>query len=91
MKLLDNPYDLKAWLQQFDKIHISFDMDSLDPTVFSSVNTPIKNGLTLANVAYLFNYIRNSKKLQSLDVVEYNPTLGNQNSVIVQLLKELFY
>lgn len=91
MKLLYNPYELKAWLQQFDKIHISFDMDSLDPTVFSSVNTPIKNGLTLANVAYLFNYIRNSTKLQSLDIVEYNPTLGNQNSVIVQLLKELFY
>ena len=64
-------------------------MDSLDPSVFSSVNTPVKNGLTLENISYLFNHVK-IQKLQSMDIVEYNPELGNQNEVILKILEDLF-
>ena len=90
MKILDNELELKEWCKNYDKIHISFDMDSLDPSVFSSVNTPVKNGLTLENISYLFNHVKNTKKLQSMDIVEYNPELGNQNEVILKILEDLF-
>ena len=90
MKILDNELELKEWCKNYDKIHISFDMDSLDPSVFSSVNTPVKNGLTLENISYLFNHVKNTKKLQSMDIVEYNPELGNQNEVILKMLEDLF-
>lgn len=89
MKILDNELELKEWCKNYDKIHISFDMDSLDPSVFSSVNTPVKNGLTLENISYLFNHVKNTKKLQSMDIVEYNPELGNQNEVILKILEDL--
>ena len=89
MKILDNKLELKEWCKNYDKIHISFDMDSLDPSIFSSVNTPVKNGLTLENISYLFNHVKNTKKLQSMDIVEYNPELGNQNEVILKILEDL--
>ena len=89
MKILDNELELKEWCKNYDKIHISFDMDSLDPSIFSSVNTPVKNGLTLENISYLFNHVKNTKKLQSMDIVEYNPELGNQNEVILKMLEYL--
>ena len=73
MNILDNELELKELCKNCYKIHISFDMDSLDPSVFNSVNTPVKNGLTLENISYLFNHIKYTKKLQSMDIVEYNP------------------
>jgi len=90
MNILDNINNLEEWCKKYDKIHISFDMDSLDPSVFSSVNTPVKNGLTLENISYLFNHLKNTKKLQSMDIVEYNPDLKNQNEVIIKMLEDLF-
>ena len=38
---------------------------------------------------YVFKKIKNSKKLQSLDIVEYNPDKGDEKDLIEELIKEL--
>ena len=48
-------------------------MDCLDPSIFSSVNTPVENGLKLQDLYPIFNEIKNCNKLISVDLVEYNP------------------
>lgn len=90
MNILDSEKELEEWCKNYDKIHISFDLDALDPGIFSSVNTPVKNGLTIENIEYVFEYIKKKNKLQSFDLVEYNPDKGVNNKLIIDLLETLF-
>ncbi len=59
----------KGWL------HVSFDVDVLDPAVAPAVGTPVPAGTTLAEVRLLMERLRDSGLVTSLDVVELNPTL----------------
>lgn len=90
MNILDVEQDLYEWASNYDKIHISFDLDALDPSIFKGVNTPVQNGLTKENIEYIFSYIKNTNKLQSLDLVEYNPQNSENNELILELLEKLF-
>ena len=85
-----NSFDeIKEWISYYDKIHISFDMDSLDPSIFSSVNTPVNNGLKLDDLYPIFNEIKKSNKLISADLVEYNPLKGVNNKIIIEILENM--
>ena len=55
-------------------IHISYDLDVIDPSIAPGVSIPTNNGITLED-AYLFvNYIiKNKDNIKSLDLVEFNP------------------
>ena len=65
MKILENNNEIDEFIDIFDKIHISFDLDFLIRK-FDSVNTPvIMKQLRSKN---LFNKIE-SKKLISLDIL----------------------
>lgn len=59
------------------KFHMSWDVDSLDPTIMDSTGCVVDNGLNLTDVVMLYEHIE--KDLVALDVVEYNPELGNHN------------
>ena len=88
--LLANSFkEIKEWIEKFDKIHVSFDMDCLDPSIFSSVNTPVDNGLTLDDLYPIFNEIKKDNKLISADIVEYNPLKGINNMVIIEVLESM--
>ena len=89
MLVANNFDEIKEWMRNYDKIHISFDMDSLDPSIFSSVNTPVNNGLKLEDIYPIFDFIKKSKKLISADLVEYNPLKGINNSLIVEILEKI--
>lgn len=82
--------DLKEWIAKFDKIHISFDMDCFDKQDFESVNTPVENGPTYENIMNTLKIVKESNKLMSMDLVEYNPTKGENNSKIVDILNAVF-
>lgn len=90
MKTLDVDLDLYEWASYYDKIHISFDLDALDPNIFKGVNTPVQNGLSKENLKTVFKYIKKTGKLQSLDLVEYNPQNSENNKLILELLENLF-
>ena len=66
-------------LNHVPRIHISFDMDAIDPTVAPGVGTPVPGGLTFREAHLLMEILAESHKIASLDVVEINPILDQGN------------
>ena len=76
-----------------DTIHVSLDLDSLDPRFAPGVGTPVPGGLTYREAHLLMEMLADSGKVHSLDIVEVNPILddGNQTAkVAVELAASLF-
>ena len=75
------------------KIHLSLDMDAMDPGEAPGVGTPSPGGLTYREAQLIMETIADSGKLQSVDVMEINPILDHCNrtaQVAVSLLASLF-
>lgn len=73
-----------------DSLHISLDMDALDPQVAPGVGTPVRGGLSYREAHTAMEIIAGSKRLCSLEVVEVNPILDIRNStseVAVELVE----
>lgn len=60
-------------------IHLSFDVDAMDPEFAPSTGTPVPGGLTQREMFYIAETIANTGRLSCLDVVEVNPSLGSLN------------
>lgn len=58
-------------------VHISFDVDSIDPSEISCTGTPVLDGLSSKSVYNLFTTLRN-KNIVNVDVTEFNPFLGDE-------------
>lgn len=54
-------------------IHVSFDMDVVDPAVASGVGTPVPGGLSYREAHLALEKIAESKMLRSLEICEVNP------------------
>lgn len=67
-----------------EAIHLSFDVDALDPVYISCTGTPVKYGLSLNDATKIITKLK--PKIISSDIVEFNPLLGNKK----QALKEAF-
>ena len=61
-------------------VHISLDMDGLDPDVAPGVGTPVPGGLTYREAHLAMELIAESGLLGSLEIVEVNPILDRQNA-----------
>jgi arginase len=80
-------------LGNVDALHISLDMDSIDPQVASGVGTPVPGGLTYREAHLLMEMLADDGRVRSLDIVEVNPILdiGNRTAEIaVELVASLF-
>ncbi len=66
-------------LRHFKRIHVSLDMDSLDPSEAPGVGTAVPGGLTYREAHLLMEILGDSQRVQSLDIVEINPILDNMN------------
>jgi len=80
-------------LKDLDKIHLSLDMDAIDPQEAPGVGTPSHGGLTYREAQLIMETICDSGKLLSVDVMEANPILDTRNrtaQVAVSLLASLF-
>lgn len=60
-------------------LHVSFDMDVIDPAYAPGVGTPAHGGLTYREAHLGLELIADSKSLCSFDCVEINPLLDNRN------------
>jgi len=60
-------------------IHVSFDMDSLDPLDAPGVGTPVPGGLNYREAHLAMEMVHESGKLISMDLVEVNPILDLHN------------
>ena len=65
------------------RIHVSLDMDSLDPMYASGVGTPVPGGLNIREAHLLMELIADDGRVASIDVVEINPILDNRNQTAV--------
>lgn len=66
-------------LSHLEHIHVSLDMDSLDPQVVPGVGTAVTGGLTYREAHLLMEIIADTEKVGSLDIVEINPVLDHLN------------
>ncbi|MDT8990737.1 arginase [Curvibacter sp. APW13] len=74
-------------------LHVSFDVDFLDPEIAPGVGTTVRGGPTYREAQLCMEMIADTGRLASLDVVELNPALDIQNStanVAVDLIESLF-
>jgi len=62
-------------------IHLSFDVDALDPSVAPSTGTPVRGGLTFREGHYICEAIHETGLLVALDLMEVNPSLADDESV----------
>lgn len=66
-------------LSDVTRLHVSFDADSLDPSIAPGVGTPVQGGLTYREAHLLMELLADSGKVGSLDLVEVNPVLDRVN------------
>ncbi len=69
-------------------IHLSLDMDALDPQEAPGVGTPVRGGLSYREAHLVMEMISDTHRLISMDVVEVNPILDRENTT-AQLAVEL--
>lgn len=55
------------------KVHLSFDLDVLNPELMPGVSIPVEDGLTPEQGEFIFDYFIDNDLLASMDLVEYNP------------------
>lgn len=62
-----------------DGVHVSFDMDVLDPSVAPGVGTPVGGGLSYREAHLLMETVAEFGATGSLEMVEVNPILDHRN------------
>jgi arginase len=60
-------------------VHVSLDMDVVDPDVAPGVGTPVRGGLSYREAHLAMELIAESGLAGSLEVVEVNPILDREN------------
>lgn len=74
-------------------LHVSFDVDFLDPDIAPGVGTTVRGGPTYREAQLCMEMIADTGRLASLDVMELNPAFDVRNrtaEVAVDLLASLF-
>jgi arginase len=83
-------------LQDVDEdthLHVSFDLDCLDPMEAPGVGTGVRGGPTYREMQLCMEMIADTGRLASLDVVEINPALDVRNrtaELAVEFIQSLF-
>ncbi len=74
-------------------LHVSFDVDFLDPVIAPGVGTTVRGGPNYREAQLCMEMIADTGRLASLDVMELNPALDERNrtaEVAVDLIESLF-
>jgi arginase len=66
-------------LVHLKKIHLTVDMDALDPVEAPGVGTPVPGGISYREAHLLMEILSDSGKIRSMDMVEINPILDVAN------------
>jgi len=82
-----------ATLDAHTHLHVSFDVDFLDPPIAPGVGTTVPGGPTYREALLCMEMIADTGRMASLDVMELNPALDVRNQtakVAVDLIESLF-
>jgi arginase len=76
-----------------DFVHVSLDLDAVDPSITPGVGTPVKGGLDYREAHLIMEVIADAGVMTSLEVVEVNPILDECNAsaeFAVELVQSAF-
>jgi arginase len=74
-------------------LHVSFDVDFLDPDIAPGVGTTVRGGPNYREAQLCMEMIADTGRMASMDVMELNPALDERNrtaEVAVDLIESLF-
>lgn len=74
-------------------LHVSFDVDMLDPTIAPGTGTRVPGGVNYREAQLMMEMIADTGRMASLDLVEVNPALDKRNAtarLAVELVESLF-
>lgn len=80
-------------LDENTHLHVSFDVDFLDPSIAPGVGTTVPGGPNYREAQLVMEMIADTGRMASLDIVELNPALDNGNGtaeLAVDLVESLF-
>lgn len=66
-------------LEDTDSLHVSFDIDAIDPLYAPGVSTAETGGISYREAHLLLEIIADTQKLSSMDIVELNPSRDIEN------------
>ena len=67
-------------------IHLSFDVDSLDPIYMPSTGTSVKNGIDIDVLYDMFELLLKNDKLVHIDIMELNLSLGDSRDKMLSMM-----
>ncbi|WP_175615769.1 arginase [Piscibacillus halophilus] len=79
--------------ERTDGVHLSLDVDGIDPAYTPGTGTPVEGGPSYRETRYAMQLLHESSLLTSVEVVEVNPLLDDQNKtaeIAVDMLTTLF-
>ena len=82
-----------ATLDKRTHLHVSFDVDFLDPDIAPGVDTTVRGGPTYREAQLCMEMIADTGRMASLDVMELNPAMDIRNrtaELAVDLVESLF-
>ncbi|AQL56782.1 arginase [Abyssicoccus albus] len=76
-----------------DGIHLSLDVDGLDPQFTPGTGTPVVNGITLRETNQALTYLHDQDVISSFEIVEVNPLLDEKNKTaeVATYIAEVFF
>ncbi|HJV35635.1 arginase [Geomonas sp.] len=80
-------------LNHLSRLHVSLDLDGLDPMEVPGVGTTAPGGLSYREAQLLMEIIADTEQVVSMDIVEINPILDHRNQtakIAVELASSLF-
>ena len=75
------------FVEKCDTVHISFDMDALDPSVAPGTGVPVPGGLTYREALLLMEEMSNLNLVNSMEIVEVNPILDDRNCTAIMAVE----
>lgn len=72
-----------------NNVHLSFDIDVLDPSYVPGTGTPVKDGLAFSEGKIVVETIINTSLVKAIDFVEFNPTLDKNSRTLETCLEIL--
>ena len=83
--------EIEKYFEHYDAVYVSFDVDSLDPSISKGTGTPVPGGLGLDEAKELLKVFTRMPNFKSLEITEVNPLLDNENKManaVVNILRE---
>lgn len=72
--------------RKIENIHISFDIDCIDPKYMPGTGTKVEEGMDLYETIEILQYLFSTNKVRALDFVEFNPKLDKTDTTLKNCL-----